>query len=241
MRSDSRFRVLLGAAVLAAGLSASGCGYLKDRRDDFCEIWRGDAGVGFGILASAQAGDLAHAGIGLGFSRRHGWRGEKGTPSSWQESEAHIPLSIASLAGEPPGPAAHLVEIREDAAEGAPEAIPFAERCFLILPIVTREFIGADPGTPWLHALDVSVNAQLIVPAFRIGFSPGETIDFLLGFSTLDLDGSAGRRRDQRILCQVEPPPPVKPGKPGEWEGEKEKKKDGEDWRSKKKGATFPR
>ncbi len=48
----------------------------------------------------------------------------------------------------------------------------------------------------WIHAFDVEVAVYAIVPYVRVGFSPGEFLDFLLGWFGADIAGD-------------DPPPPT--------------------------------
>ena len=79
----------------------------------------------------------------------------------------------------------------------------YEHSCWLVLPALfstgrrrdapEREWIWTKAGSEgcWsrLHAFDVELSLTLLVGRLRLGFSPGEFVDFLLGWFGLDIAG----------------------------------------------------
>lgn len=73
-------------------------------------------------------------------------------------------------------------------------------RCFTLLPVLTNPEIRAP-----LHAADVELEVMLPFIGFSIGFSPGQFLDFILGYFGVDLDRPRERVEGDRQPGQRSP------------------------------------
>lgn len=167
-------------AALALALTSASCqgtGYFADRANDFADSFTLVGTAGPEISAGFHATDLAHVSVGGGFHGEAGLIGRK--------------LGVASVAtyGLP------FVPFLEDGilhgryvfteVGGGWEAEDVEDECYLIHAI---EAGPTNPDVdPW-RAFDLEVSATVLVGA-RIGFSPGEFVDFLAGLVGLDPRG----------------------------------------------------
>lgn len=176
----------LAAAALA--LLSSGCvlTYAKNRARDLFDPIAADVAGGFGLGVHAKA-SFVHT--GLGYGQMYHW-GLLGNPSG-----VHNALLLR--------PEFHMdwiIRTREGTVQGWPNALyddpiyltwardahqdPHA--CWLIhLP----GFPGAEPPMRWWQLADVSVGAEVAFVGARVGASPGELLDFALGWIGLDIAG----------------------------------------------------
>ena len=197
--------LLLGAALLG---SASGCkafsAYMADRGRDFGEIARVQIGIGAGLGVSAQAGPTAHAGFGLGvipYELGVGWVYGDGyafgvNSKERMDSEIYWPFTWINVGGDPLGAGFHTA-----GDSIAPRGLSGHRHvCWGLMPglIAEEPDSGVMHWTPrgldsdrWghIHSWDVeaAVYAGFIVA--RVGFSPGEFLDFLLGWFLIDIAG----------------------------------------------------
>lgn len=203
----------LGLALLG---SASGCkaftAYMADRGRDFGEIVRIQIGVGAGLGASAQAGPAAHVGFGLGvipYDLGVGWVYGEGyafgaNSGQRMDSEIYWPFTWIHIDGDPLGKGLHT------GGDGIGQRGVGGHRhvCWNLFPglIAEEPDAGLMHWTPrgletdrrgHIHSWDVeaAVYAGFIVA--RVGFSPGEFLDFILGWFGVDIaqDDTADEER----------------------------------------------
>lgn len=166
-----------------------GCAYMQDRGKDFVEIWRGDAGFGIGGLAEVRVGDVVHAGAGAALRLEIG--ASYGAPMMAFESEAIIgPVHVTGPGGfhGQGGPAETEICWQT----------PPCQHCFGVLRVLTNPSVRT-----WLHRFDLEVRVCALV-SIDVGFSPGEFVDFIVGWFGVDLDPP-----------HQDPPPDWKSGIPG--------------------------
>ncbi len=151
-----------------------GCGYLTARGEDFAECWKAEAHLTLGI-AWVQAGPIAQNGLGfpegpyVGMTLG-GWRYGYDIPR--QEGHSRFATSVYGIIGH----ASSLTGVEDD---------PTQHRCFVLLPpLLSMEGIHRYP----LHSFDVEVGVGMIFGG-TVGFSPGQFLDFLLGWFGIDIAG----------------------------------------------------
>lgn len=189
------------AAVVAAAASASlaGCSYLHNRANDALDVFTCDGSVGPGLYAEVRATDLLAVGLGghdVEYAGQHGRfvvRGRRSStaigPLIWGFVDDDEPVPV--FAGDPSrmGP---LVEP------------PPSQLLFLPADQTGSDFA---PWTRGLHAADVDVTVTLGWVGGRLGFSPGELLDFVLGIFGLDLAGDDALPARAPAWGEVEPRP----------------------------------
>jgi len=168
------------AAMLLFG--AWGCGYVaryvRSRAADLADVVTVELTAGPGADVHAQL--TGFFGTALGYSTQRGLviRGR------FYGVATRRTAGVLFLGGT----ATDAVRLASLAASG--QYVP--ERAFwaLMLPLTFGSAEGLRFGflPRWLHAADVAFGASLGV-GFHVGLSPGEMLDFLLGFATLDIAG----------------------------------------------------
>jgi len=182
----------LGAGCLLLG-AVSGCSYLTDRGKDFLDIWWLELGMGHLLDVDFQVTEAIHSGIGMtmwvklvALERRHVvvWRGDDNTPSmaTWGL------LFVRSSALMP------YCEERD--RFGYLWNFVYLPNYFADEPYVSDIVMGksrlplprnVSQAVPWINLLDVDVGACVVPLAARVGVSPGEMLDFLLGWLGIDI------------------------------------------------------
>ena len=202
----------LAALVLLAGSVGGGChtalgSYLANRARDLGECVQIQTGLCLGLGGGVRAAGIAHAGIGGGF-----WTGRYAL--GWDYGFGHAFGAATGPADEfafelyPPEPAglpishgvafpffSHVetrLPARGDTGSGS------GHTCFLLLPGLLS---FGDGGATWetepassttwarVHAFDVGASVYAGVVFVSAGFSPGELLDFVLGWFGLDIAG----------------------------------------------------
>ena len=186
--------IVLLLSVLGAGCSGT---YWRNRGGDIAEIIDLSAGVClYGeslriphFLVSAQVTRGAHLAIGNAVTARGGVMG--GELIGWIESGSALPAAPFYYYGEGRG----LTVVGED--EFWKYDIFDRWDYFLGLPSYYRDvwspaledaFTAAKLDSP-VHWFDVGIDVAPLVPALRFSLSPGELLDFLVGFGGFDLAG----------------------------------------------------
>jgi len=199
----------INALVLAIVAASGGCAYARARASDASQIFRVDVGAGFGICADVRLLGLLDFGTGMPLFLVVPMPG------------ASFTWNAALLYGDP------WVGIEEEfmfpgwcRRDYSPvrSANPFvtlsrehwSHACHSIVPAFlnwnepkTPEIARLDRG---IHRFDLEAGATAVMVRLRLGFSPGELLDFLLGWFGLDFaedDGPA-----------PPPPPSPKPSRP---------------------------
>jgi hypothetical protein len=181
--SPLRFATILLLVVLAT--VTSGCnprGYFTDRWADAKDIFTASVGVGVG--AKARVGPV-HAGWILVYSEYYGLRcGEVGKFTSGATGEMEIMLVL--------GPFDEDWMCYLEKVERRGERDKSYEASSQI-PCVTTHVAGSQAH----YCTQIEVVAGL-GGTLRLGFNPGELLDFLLGWTTLDLYGDDLEARRER-------------------------------------------
>ncbi len=169
------------AAALAAALG-SGCAYAEARARDASQILRLQGGVALGFGVDTRLGGLLDLGFGAGYH--------------WDGALLYgAPYAGKSLTIVAPGFCRRALGPTTVWSHTCPSALP---------PLLADEKIELADYTHLgsrLHEFDIEAAALAGVLHVRIGFSPGEFLDFLLGIATVDLAGDDGGQK----------PPPYKP------------------------------
>ena len=145
---------------------ACGCSYAGARVRDLGDILRLEGRVGYGLEAHANAGELAHVGLGSAREWNAGWTyGRAGTSDA---VEHQFPVTIVRSFLTPEAEHVHSTDLGED----------IRHECFLAFP-------GGINAGGWekvpSHFLDLEVGFLAGVVGMEAGVSLGETLDFVLG------------------------------------------------------------
>ncbi len=186
---------LLLAAVLGTGCQTTIGNYFANRARDFGECFRLQVGAGKGVGGAVRAGGLVHAGLLFGGSSRDlgiGWvygsgyafgAGASGKKGS--DREGGFTILNFDLHEE-------LVPRR-----GREDELVLEEHfCFGLLPAIfssvndknlwTNQALNASPRAH-VHAFDIEAEVHALFLFTKVGFSPGELVDFLLGWFGADI------------------------------------------------------
>ncbi|MCZ6690087.1 MAG: hypothetical protein O7H41_10820 [Planctomycetota bacterium] len=192
--------------------------YFANRGRDLADCITIEGGVGYGFGAEIKLAGLVHVAGGACYygAPPVGLRYGELVPSSESGDKdtgfLGIPLvGLVLLHGAPP----YLHVSVDDKEEHG---------CYWLLPglasyytEVSESWIWTDPKSGWsrLHAFDVEAHLFLGVVGVRVGFSPGEFLDFLLGWVGVDIagddEGSISIPSDLEIIRDPDTPP-------GAWE-----------------------
>lgn len=175
------------ALLLAAGCIpfSSGKGYLGERLRDLADPFVIDAAGGAGLSVQARLSCL-HSGLGYGQMYhlgilenpgRHatiGLRPEASGDAILYQVERTLPGTPNAITEDP----VRLAWLDHEPQE--------SHRCWLLhAPFAP----GPEPRGRWLDLLDVRAGANVLFLGGRIGFRPGEALDFLAGWLLIDLSG----------------------------------------------------
>jgi hypothetical protein len=177
-------------AALFLTLGSASCqdtGYFADRANDFADSFTLIGTAGPELSAGFHATDLAHVSVGGGFHGEAGLIGRK--PGVATVATLGLPF-VPFIEGGILHGRYIFTEIG-----GAWERDDVADECYLI-HVIEAGHTNPDVD-PW-RAFDLEVSATLLVGA-RIGFSPGEFVDFLAGLVGLD-----PRRDDSKTMESIE-------------------------------------
>ncbi len=208
-------RVFLAAALGLAAGAGPGCAavgnYFANRARDLGECFRVQAGLGLGVGGGVKASGLVEVGMGLGigpnwfgagwvYGMRHGLLGNSAeyqyTPD-WLPCDLQIffPEAITwTVSGKVVGSKFVLYQERDSRSSRS------GTRCsWGLLPGLLSWDSGGhwiwsasgDTDTVWrrIHAFDLEASVYAGIVCARVGFSPGEFLDFLLGWFGLDIAG----------------------------------------------------
>lgn len=209
----SRHKITLPVLFIFLPFFVTSCktttsGYFADRLNDTIDMIPLNVAAGPGFYIGARA--TAFAGVGIGYDEAHraGWhhrtsdakeasdlRGFK----SWHEREMGL-VVLWSRTDDPSGGAGNVGFV-----------VPVQDREF---PFKFRPHLDAG------SALDAEVTIHLGIVGFRIGASPIQAIDWLLGWTTLDVLNDDLNAR----FYNTREEKPEKPGK----KSQKEEKSPGE-------------
>jgi len=202
---------VLGGCLVLLGLSATSCSYLADRALDFTDAFRITLGAGTVAGLRARAGGALDTGLLIGVKPRAstiGWR--YGAAYFFDQSDTRIDCEQAEI-------------VRTTALLGhafTDGSYQTARTSLFLLPalfswvdrtptnyewhVPAEGALFSDRDWLWsaegfannryqqIHAFDVEAEVALLVHTSS-GFSPGEVLDFLLGFFLIDIAGDDGR------------------------------------------------
>ena len=199
--------------LAVTAFSCWGCSMrtLANRGGDFADIFEANGGVGVytsnqltpHLLVGVQATRFANLTLGNALTVRGGLYG--GKAHVWTESAAALPVApFAYYAQDESDP-------EDDGAEDFWKYDLFDRWDYLFfLPSCYHDLwttdlsdieVGATLESP-LHWFDLSVDVVPLIPALRLGFSPGEFVDFLAGWVGLD-PAADDRKSDEAVEAHL--------------------------------------
>lgn len=214
-RKARRLRKAIAIGVLCCVLS-SGCASTSDARRwywgtrlrDLQDTVRCSVGYGLGLSAHAQVTDFANVGIGCAQTNKYGLYGKQLGQHSWVEAEMAFPISNAFGVWGAPRVVLGVSFGPTGLAKLQGLLLPLVSYCRAVvqgegeepvdgqISIVIWTARGEDPFTepfglnvPIEERFWVEAGATIGVPSASIGFNPLEFVDFVLGFTTLDVLG----------------------------------------------------
>jgi hypothetical protein len=178
-----------------------GCSYFSGRWDDFADCWRLEGNLAVPTAIWVHAGPVAHLGVG-GVDNFELHSTEFKSMSSGPRY--HLPERARRGAAERYFLVVHRVTDQDMKGRGGERNL---HECFGILPGILHR-TGQDRDL--LHLWDVEVGVSPLFVGLNIGVSPGELLDFLLGWFGIDLGGDDAEpgRRDRRLQRRIETEPP---------------------------------
>ena len=210
-----RLPIAIAALCCAAG---SGCAelrtYFADRGRDFGEIFRVQAGIGVGLGASVHAGPVAHVGLGGGvmpYKYGVGWSYGRGYVfglggADLFDWEVYWPATwIGDGTGRTLGEAWHSAADRD----GRRDVDARSHVCWGFVPGIVTRFPSPEGRLLWtprgaetnlwghVHSWDIEAAAYAGLFAVRVGVSPGELVDFVLGWFGVDIARDDRRHRER--------------------------------------------
>jgi len=210
MKSKNPFPIhLVIFAALFAAPAASGCTYWKDRALDASDIIIAEAHWGYGFGTEIRVFEFL--GISAGYCKGKHTLPDFREDFNFEHGYKMWSFLLFGVCDDDPVEEKNRKKENEEDAQGDRLGIglgklmdvidQFADKRFYFGPFADRLYWCYD--YPHYHRFgDVSVLLYLVAPGFKIGISPGEFADFLLGFTTLDIgddDSEAtARKKAQR-------------------------------------------
>lgn len=187
------------AVAKKTGIASRVKHYFRSRMLDAAEVPMMGIGFGGGLHADVEATILAHVGVGAAYNHMLGMHTFKGLlyGPRWNEIVGGIPFNdcfdplLTHARGVRAGPL-----IRG-------EKLDHSHTCSLVPLLLSRDMEDLPNYRPaFCHNLfppigwaDVSAGATVFPVAVRVGFSPGEALDFLGGWVGIDIAGDDDRQR----------------------------------------------
>lgn len=158
------------------------CSYLQNRANDALDVFLCEGLLGPGLYAEARVTDFAAVGLGMQVVASGGLRG-RCIGSGHRENLGLGPFILggAYIPAEP------LLYDDPDYSDGNDE-----EPCVQVLCLPSKGIkceAGYSPSARRLRMADLGVTATVGYVGVRVGFSPGELLDLVLGFFIIDLGG----------------------------------------------------
>jgi hypothetical protein len=182
-------------ASLPAACRTTTGGYFEDRLNDTIDMVPFSVAVGPGFYVGARATAIAGVGIGYDNTHRAGWKHRIANASdpqnlkgfkSWDETEAGVLIGWVRTAD--PGPLSAATAARPSPRNGPPQATGAGNVLFLAPAQCDGHVENWTLGlTDVGSALDAEVSIHLGIVGFRIGASPLQVLDWLVGWTTLDV------------------------------------------------------
>ncbi|MCZ6691912.1 MAG: hypothetical protein O7H41_20180 [Planctomycetota bacterium] len=207
---------LIAIITMTAGCQTVGH-YFAKRGRDLADCFTVEAGVGYGLGAELKLAGLIHvAGGGCAYwatpvGLRYGDLVASSEGENWDTGFVGSPLTNLAWI-----PFHHVDRIRLYLHYSGDTKEDHA--CYWLLPGLasysSEEFepwIWTDPKSGWsrLHAFDIEAHVFLGLVGVRVGFSPGEFLDFLLGWIGIDLAEDDVRVPVSWILDDPNAPPGI--------------------------------
>jgi len=173
MKSAIRFVILLFLTTALSGCAGTG-GYLKDRGRDAADIFTATVGLGGG--AKARVGPV-HAGL-FANEDQVGLRGGKAQKFCPCVELEMMDIDVTLISVE-------NFSLKNDNRNKEHSAIGAVG---LSGALIDPDFVG--PGRDLRHSLPYYTQIEVAAglgPTIRLGFNPGELVDFLLGWFTIDI------------------------------------------------------
>jgi hypothetical protein len=210
---------LLVLILLLAG--APGCSYLAARGRDLSDIVSVGVSPGSGIGARMAATQLVE--LEVGAQKDESLVGAHQRNFRWVESSYGLPFSpfrTPSVQNEPVPPR-HWYDFFTTSRHRTlyPTRPKIEDRRYTLFVRSTAE------GQRWVDLFNIDLGATFLAGGFELTLSPGELVDFLLGWFGLDLGGDDAVRFAAVPPPQSPPPqsPPIPPpstvpppGRPGQ-------------------------
>ena len=185
-------KALIIGLLLLAGCATPFGTYMKDRGNDFADIFKADIGYGLGIDAHVIATDFIATGAGASATSKIGFKGRYvddwkdyhiGIPIlpfiEWMNTSqcggAHVDWCITDVAQLGTGKGGTVHEDSSFPSTGS----------MSILFVNTIGFV--DDKKPLLDKFDLECSATAGVIGVHIGFSPGQLFDFVFGWTGMDI------------------------------------------------------
>ena len=201
MLSSHTLRTVARGSLLALALSSSGCSYLRNRCADLLDIASVDVGYGPGVYAEARATDFLVPGLGVhSYLEAYSLHGRyAGEVERW--SGFGLPPFLTATTYMPAD--GRLVSVVDGDRSGYDLHMepPWASYAMCIPGVWIGSLDhapGYSVGERGMRVADVGVHVQCLV-GVRLGFSPGESVDWLLGWFGLDLSGDDARLREAAV------------------------------------------
>ncbi|MCB9898317.1 MAG: hypothetical protein H6825_09970 [Planctomycetes bacterium] len=182
----------LVALVLAAACCAPGCAYAEARAADLADIGLLELSAGYGAHVGVQLTDFVGTGIGYSEQWALAWHGrEVGTLHRSSAGIVTIFLSFSE-------PERHAMSTWVGAAPRADASAEVGEQANCLFVPMDWWFgsrhagPGHDPGFELaprgIRSFDVTLGASLML-GVHVGVSLGDLLDFVLGWTGLDIAG----------------------------------------------------
>lgn len=175
-----------------------GCAYVRARGNDLGDVFRLEGAFGPGLQVDAGIGEIVHLGLGSFMGQRSGW--QYGHMFSGEVLEHYLPGSLIESVRVRGYEGMHLVSWWYEQ--------PPQHQCFLLFPYGIGDSTARRED---VHVFDIEAGIHLVAFGVRAGISPGELLDFVLGFWGFDLagDDSDWTRGHKRLyyLPNDRPPP----------------------------------
>ena len=228
-------RILQATAPLALLTLSAGCqttigSYFGNRARDFGECFALHAGFGAGLGVDVEAAGVLHVAVGGAMFLRPftlGWGYGYAYPHGSLHDYSGSETAMGSFSGFPflvPSP--HGLPMWSEYPHMSHMTPHDYHGCYFILPAVTDWFIPGNVGDTYrerpgraivwarIHSFDIEASFMALFIGARVGFSPGEFLDFLLGWVGIDIaEDDVGLESDEPPPEEAESAREVKSGK----------------------------
>lgn len=203
-------------------ISVVGCAtpfgtYMKDRGNDFADCFKADVGVGLGIDAQVMVTDIVAIGVGGSVTRKVGFKGRH--VNDWWDKHFGFPLMpfllIYEVEGRPCWP-----WVTTSIGTFGGEWEHALMKCYLphhedpnfptahtwsVLFLNCANLIGCRVK-PFIDVYDIECGVTAGVVGARVGFSPGQFLDFVLGWSGVDIGKDDTKEKEKEPTVPAKEP-----------------------------------